>query len=179
MDKIYEYTFTKTDYDSLQQSILTKDIFGSSSFKGEEKIVIYRDKIEYVRSNKTIKSYLFKSLEGFTVENFIGSVSNFKFIVLVKKYSELTFYEKWILPVLINPNKDSNGFDPTTGDLLNIKQNIALKILNSKVNEFVENLSLVLPQITRSESEISRKSSSKGFWFWVLLILLMLIISIL
>ncbi len=93
-----EYLFTREDYDNLQKSLLTKDIFGSRC-KGEEKISIFTDHIKYYRNNVLINEYLLDHFLGFTLLRQWGiRIFGWGSIVLFKKNEYKTEWEKTLDP---------------------------------------------------------------------------------
>lgn len=96
------YTFTKEDYDNLQKSLFTKDIIGSS-WKGEEKIFIAADRINYYRNNILIKEYPLDHFVGFSLSPWWNTKIpsyGWERIVLFKKNEYKTEWEKNIRPAL-------------------------------------------------------------------------------
>lgn len=149
MNPLYQYVYTREDYDLLQDSIFTKDILGSSSWKGEEKILLYQDRIERWLNGKLIKTYHLNDFEGFIVDNNAVIATSFRSILLFKKYQKLSFYEKWIVPLrLLTPISYKNGFpDNPRYHRVIFSQSAFLKITPQKLEEFITGLTSVLSKV--------------------------------
>jgi hypothetical protein len=171
MNPFYQYVFSREDYDLLQDSILTKDILGSSSWKGEERILLYQDHIEHWLNGKLIKTYHLNDFEGFIVDNNAVLASSFRSILLFKKYQKLSFYEKWIVPIgLVKPRK-SMFPDIYPDNLMAIfRQSIYFNIVFPKLGEFITGLSVILPEVS---ANIIRSRDLKNRWHGVIALILM------
>ena len=170
--KIYEYVFTQADHDYLQESLLTRDILGSSSWKGEKKVIIYSNRIETWDGGSLSKTHLFSQFDGFYVDTLIGSLpGTYRTLVLVKKVALLSFYEKWIVPTLFK-NKGIISQASTASNQLT-GQGESLKILASRVDEFAINLEKVPPKL--SDDYLSArltKNDSRSSVVWIAFLIL-------
>jgi hypothetical protein len=140
--KLFEYTFSHTDYAELQKSILSKDILGSS-WSGEESISIYKDRVIHTINNKIVGNYAVSDYRAFiTIANSKSPADalsgNWRTIVLLKKKELESMYAKYIYPSLQGSGNFVKGY----------VDGAKFKILKSKEPAFVEALKKILPETT-------------------------------
>lgn len=165
--KIYEYVFSAQDYNNLQKSLFTKDILGSS-WNGDERIVLYKDRIEAYQGATQTALYHLEQFESF----YAGPLAK-RSIVLIKKYAYLSPSEKYFVPVLFADNNLT-----TIGRDLYLRirnQGVELTFRTDQAKElFSEQLAIILP---RKDSTIDAQSySTKNYMMRFLLALSFLVV---
>lgn len=108
---LFQCVYTRADYDKRQDSIFSRDIFGTSSWRGEEKIILFKDRVEtYLDGNLTAKHF-FIEFESFYIGTWADTNRQ---ILLIKKPEYLTSYEKNKVPLfsgkiqVVDPVADFN-----------------------------------------------------------------------
>ena len=170
-EKVFEYVFSRSDYDQLQQSFLTKDILGYSSWKGEERVVLYRDKIEKYINGALVEKHTLSEFESFYDGEWAETNNQ---VLLVKKIDNLTPMEKNIWPVifgggLINSNGRFN---------LLLKQSMVISFKNSDTRtQFCSTIESFLPRINNlnSQSYSYKNNMLRTDILWVLIILIIIV----
>ncbi len=148
MEPIYTYRFTRADYEALQNYFLDQDVFGSS-WKGEEVITISRDLITREQNDQVLAQYPLSQFDGFFVDPSLGTLTaTWRFILLVKKPEAMSFSERAIRPLFFG-----NMF------IAGLSQKTRLKILGSKLGEFTQALSSVLPELSDSAVQDLKKET--------------------
>lgn len=174
-EKVFEYIFTRADYDELQDSLLTRDILGTSSWKGEERVVLYKNKLEIYTNGILQKEHLLSEFESFYDGEWSETNNQ---VLLVKKIDHLTPAEKNIWPILLGETQFS---DPVSKFNLLLKQSLVISFRKTDARkQFCLNIEKFLTRINdlNSQSYSFSNNMKRKDTFWVFLILAMIIITI-
>lgn len=174
-EKIFECVYSRADYDDRQKSIFTKDILGSSSWKGEEKIVLFNDRIETYLDSNLIEKHFFTEFESF----YIGEWSDTNCqILLIKKPEYLTSYQKNIAPIF---SGKTQVVDSMANFHLLLDQSF---VLNFKKEDCRQNFSQYLERYISKTTDLHTQSytssnTSSRFSYLVMLFIVVLIVILL